>query len=138
METLSEEWTRGATGGPIADNEAQPDRPPGISSKIENCISSREGDMSAPLESIFRVEPGLQMKVKYSHSAFPKAELREQSNGICPPDVARAAAEPGDAKLAHETPKTKRKRSPSTSPFFTTGFIDNLWLRLSPQKSTCL
>jgi hypothetical protein len=135
METLSDGWLRAATGGPIADKEIQRDGSPGRTSKIENCIS-REDEVSAPLESIFNVEAGLQ--VKYSHAAFAMAELREQSNGMWPPDFAREAVEPGEAKLAHETPKTKNKRRPSTSPFFTTGFINNLCLRLSPQKSTCL
>lgn len=61
-------------------------------------------EVSVPLKSKSKEEPEVQRKPEFSHVAFPKAEL------FCEQRTAEARDKLGAARLAHQTPKVKKKR----------------------------
>lgn len=89
-------------------NEIPSDEPIGTTPVIGNCVSLEKSwilvEASVPLESSLNVGPKAQRKLGFSHPAFPNAELSWEHPGI-----AEARDEPGAARLAHQTPKVKKK-----------------------------
>ena len=111
--------------GPLAAREVSSDEPTGTTHPIGHCASLEKSWFRTEASAISENDAGVgkeHIKLGCSQSIFSNANLARVHPGCKPLRCAARVGEPAVARVAHQTPKVKRKMMLQPVNFFNTRF----------------